>query len=61
MPWRAIALCSIVRLVKRRDGLGVKAWQVPILQLSGCRAFVLDRLKRFQDYPSSKSYRVEER
>ena len=49
VPRMAIALCSIVRLVKRREGLGVQGpADNPNLQLSGCRAFVLDGIKRFQ-------------
>ena len=40
---RAKALCSTVRSVKRREGLGVQSLaDNPNLQLSGCRAFVHD-------------------
>ena len=60
VPREGRAHCSIVSLAKRREGLGGKSLaDNPNLQLSGCRAFVLDGLKRFQDCPSSRSYRVE--
>ena len=62
VPRRAIAHCSIVRLAKRREGLGVQSLaDHSNLQLTGCGAFVRDGIKRFQECPSSRSYRVEGR
>ena len=61
-PRRATALCSVVRLVKRREGLGVQSLaDHSNLLLSGCKAFVFNGIKRFQDCPSSRSYRVQGR
>ena len=60
VPRRALAFCSIVRLAKQREGLGVQSLaNNSNLQLSGFRGFVLDGIKRFQYCPSSMSYRVE--
>ena len=60
VPKRALAFCSIIRLAKRRESLGVQSLaNNSNLQLSACRGFVLDGIKRFQYCPSSKSYRVE--
>ena len=62
VPGRAIAPCSIVRLAKRREGLGVQSLADHFnLQLTGCGAVVRDGVKRFQDCPSSRSYRVDGR
>ena len=44
------AHCSIVRLAKRREGLGAQSLaDHSNLLLAGCRAFVLDETKRLQD------------
>ena len=60
VPGRAIAHCSIVRLAKRREGLGVQSLaDHSNLQLTGCGAVVRDGIKRLQDCPSSRSYRVD--
>ena len=51
LPKEAIAFCCIVRLAKRRERLGVQSLAGHYnLQLSGCRAFVLDGTKRFHDF-----------
>ena len=48
--YKARAHCSIVRLAKGRESLGGQRMAViPMLSLSGCRAFVLDGTKRFHD------------
>ena len=53
---RASVFCCIVRLAKQREGLGVQSLaDLSNLHLSGCRAFVFDGLKRFQDCPLSRT------
>ena len=53
---RASVFCCIVRLAKQREGLGVQSLaDLSNLHLSGCRAFVFDGLKRFQDCPQSRT------
>ena len=60
VPGKVRGHCSIVRLAKRREGLGAESLvDHSNLPLTGCRAFVLDGIKCFQDCQSSWSYRAE--
>ena len=56
VPGKAIAHCSIVRLAKRSEGLGVQSLaDHSNLPLTGCRAFVLHGTKRFHDKPQGRT------
>ena len=56
VPREIRAHCSIVRLAKRREGLGVQSLaDLANLPLTGCRAFVLDGTKRFHDKPQGRT------
>ena len=50
VPKKTRTHCSIVRLEKRREGLGVQSLaDLSNLPLTECRALVLDGSKRLQD------------